>query len=126
MPARRSGEPNTSTTHSPESWPPVTRDGGFAALPLQDPGAAAAELERCTKELGFHGAMVNGFTNVGDAATGWYYDDQRFWPFWERAEALGAPIYVHPRNPLPGNQAIYEGHRAVMPTARDDEQEVGP
>ncbi len=77
---------------------------------LQDPGAAAAELERCTKELGFHGALINGYTNFGDAETGLYYDDPRFWPFWERVEALGAPIYLHPRDPLPANQGIYEGH----------------
>jgi gamma-resorcylate decarboxylase len=43
------------------------RYGGFATLPMQDPQAAAAELERCTAELGFHGAMLNGFTNIGDA-----------------------------------------------------------
>jgi len=86
------------------------RYGGFVSLPMQDPQAAAAELERCAKELGFHGAMVNGYSNIGDAETGWYYDDPRFWPFWERAEALGAPIYLHPRDPLPANQGIYEGH----------------
>jgi predicted TIM-barrel fold metal-dependent hydrolase len=86
------------------------RYGGFATLPLQDATAAADELERCVKQLGFYGAMVNGFTNLGDAETGLYYDDPRFLPFWERVEALGAPIYLHPRNPLPGNQGIYEGH----------------
>src|ERR1700761_9317918 len=66
------------------------RYGGLAALPLQDPAAAADELERCVRQLGFHGALVNGFTNLGDAATGLYYDDPRFLPFWERAETLGA------------------------------------
>lgn len=86
------------------------RYGGFASLPMQNPEAAAAELERCTTGLGFHGAMLNGYTNIGDAVTGWYYDDQRFWPFWERAESLGAPIYLHPRDPLPANQGIYDGH----------------
>jgi 2,3-dihydroxybenzoate decarboxylase len=40
---------------------------GFAALPLQDPNAAAQELTRCTKELGLCGALVNGFTQAGDA-----------------------------------------------------------
>ena len=34
---------------------------GFAALPMQDPEAAARELTRCVKELGFVGALVNGF-----------------------------------------------------------------
>jgi 2,3-dihydroxybenzoate decarboxylase len=87
-----------------------TRYGGFATLPLQDPDAAATELERCMTQLGFHGAMVNGYTNIGDAETGWYYDHERFLPFWERVEALGAPVYLHPRDPLPGNQGIYDGH----------------
>ncbi|TVZ01545.1 hypothetical protein EAS64_29040 [Trebonia kvetii] len=35
---------------------------------------------------------------------------ERFLPFWERAGALGVPGYLHPRDPLPGNQGIYEGH----------------
>ncbi|WP_411129982.1 amidohydrolase family protein [Streptomyces sp. x-19] len=87
-----------------------TRFGGFAALPLQDPAAAAAELERCVTQLGFHGALVNGYTNIKDADTGWYYDHERFWTFWERAEALRVPVYLHPRDPLAGNQGIYEGH----------------
>jgi predicted TIM-barrel fold metal-dependent hydrolase len=38
-----------------------TRFGGFAALPMQDPDAAAHELERCVTQLGFHGFLVNGF-----------------------------------------------------------------
>ena len=39
----------------------------FAALPMQDPEAAAAELTRCVKELGFVGALVNGFSQIGTA-----------------------------------------------------------
>ena len=38
---------------------------GFAALPLQDPEAASRELTRCVKELGFLGALVNGFSQAG-------------------------------------------------------------
>jgi gamma-resorcylate decarboxylase len=90
------------------------RYGGFATLPLQDPTAAADELERCVKELGFHGTMVNGFTNLGNAETGLYYDDPRFFPFWERAEALHVPVYLHPRNPLPANAGMYQGHPELM------------
>ncbi|WP_194891145.1 amidohydrolase family protein [Catenulispora pinisilvae] len=87
-----------------------TRYGAFASLPMQDPAAAVAELERCVAELGFHGVMLNGYTNIGDAETGWYYDHERYLPFWERLEALGVPAYLHPRDPLAGNQGIYEGH----------------
>ena len=83
---------------------------GLASLPMQAPEAAVAELQRCTVDLRFPAVMLNGFTNIGDAETGWYYDHQRFLPFWERAEALGVPVYLHPRDPLLGNQGIYEGH----------------
>lgn len=69
------------------------RYGGLAHLAMQDPSVAADELERCMKELGFQGAMINGQTG------GAYLDDDRFSPFWERAEALEAPIYIHPANP---------------------------
>ncbi|WP_369293608.1 amidohydrolase family protein [Streptantibioticus silvisoli] len=55
-------------------------------------------------------SLVNGYSNVGDADTGWYYDHERYLPFWERVEALGVPVYLHPRDPLAGNRGIYEGH----------------
>ena len=68
------------------------RLAGFAHLPLQAPRTAADELERAVKKLGFKGALVNGATN------GEYYDAEKFYPVWERAEALGVPIYLHPAN----------------------------
>src|SRR5262245_5417946 len=39
------------------------RYAGFAHLPMQEPDAAAAELERCVSELDFRGALINGHTN---------------------------------------------------------------
>lgn len=90
------------------------RFAGFAALPLQDTAAATAELERAVAELGLRGALVNGFSTVGDADTGAYYDDEAYLPFWERVEALGVPFYLHPRNPLPGQQRIYEGRTELL------------
>src|SRR5260370_41754651 len=66
------------------------RFSGFAALPLQDAKAAAAEFRRCVTELGFRRAMANGQTH------GQYLDDQKYWPVWKAAEELGAPIYLHP------------------------------
>jgi len=90
------------------------RYGGMAALPLQDPQAAIAELERSVTQLGFHGVMVNGFTNTPDGNGAWYYDHERYLPFWERVESLGVPVYLHPRNPLPANAGIYEGHPELM------------
>src|SRR5882757_7568083 len=38
------------------------RFAGFAVLPMQSPDAAAAELSRAVKELGFVGALINGTT----------------------------------------------------------------
>src|SRR5262245_38817807 len=66
------------------------RYAGFAHLAMQDPTAAADELERCVRELGFVGSMINGHTN------GVYLDDPRHDPFWERMQALDVPLYLHP------------------------------
>ncbi|MDX3895060.1 gamma-resorcylate decarboxylase [Pusillimonas sp.] len=86
----------------------------FAALPLQDPEAATRELERCIKELGFVGALVNGFSQGNDADTPLYYDLPQYLDFWATVEKLEAPFYLHPRNPLPQDSRIYEGHRWLM------------
>jgi 2,3-dihydroxybenzoate decarboxylase len=83
---------------------------GLAALPMQDPDLATRELERCAKELGFRGALVNGFSQVGDLETTVYYDLKRYWPFWQVVEELDVPFYLHPRNPLPRDARIYDGH----------------
>lgn len=79
------------------------RFGGFAHLAMQDPQAAADELERSVRELGLKGAMINGQTN-GD-----YLDADRFAPFWERLQALQVPVYIHPANPV-DEPYMYTGH----------------
>ena len=71
------------------------RFAAFAALPTADPRAAADELERTVGRLGFKGAMVNGLTN------GVFLDDKRFWPIFDRAQALDVPLYMHPAIPHP-------------------------
>jgi len=83
---------------------------GLAALPMQDPDAAAQELARCVRELGFRGALVNGFSQVDDPADATYYDLPQYRPFWAEVERLGVPFYLHPRNPLPSHAHIYDGH----------------
>jgi 2,3-dihydroxybenzoate decarboxylase len=93
------------------------RFAGFAAVALQDPAAAGDELERAVKELGFRGALVNGFSNVGDADTAEYLDEPPVWPFWQRAAALNVPIYLHPREPLRTQRRIYEGYPALLGSA---------
>jgi len=59
-------------------------------LPMSNPIGAAAELERCIKELGFAGALVNNHLD------GQFYDDPKFWPVFEKAVELDIPIYLHP------------------------------
>ena len=83
---------------------------GFAALPLQDPQGAAQELTRCVKELGFCGALVNGFSQIGDADSAVFYDLPQYRPFWATVQDLDVPIYLHPRLPLASRQQAYDGH----------------
>ena len=87
---------------------------GIAALPMQDPEQATAELQRCVKELGFRGALVNGFSQVGSPDTAVYYDLPQYRPFWRTVESLDVPFYLHPRNPLPGGVRAYEGHHWLL------------
>ena len=87
---------------------------GFAALPLQDPDAATRELTRCVTDLGFRGALVNGFSQTGDGSEMLYYDLPMFRPFWAEVERLSVPFYLHPRNPLPQHAQIYAGHDWLM------------
>jgi len=80
------------------------RIGGFAALPTGAPDQAAQELERRVREQKFAGAIINGHHR------GRYLDDKFFWPILERAEKLGAPIYLHPtRPPQPVIDASFGG-----------------
>ena len=85
----------------------------FAALPLQDPEAAAEELNRCVKDLGMVGALVNGFSQdqaQGDGKELLYYDLPQYRSFWGEVAKLDVPFYLHPRNPLPQDSRIYDGH----------------
>lgn len=76
------------------------RYSGFGHLPMQDGRAAADELERCIRDLKFCGAMINGHTN------GQYLDHPSLFPFWERAEAIGAVVYIHPTDPVSPSPAL--------------------
>jgi 2,3-dihydroxybenzoate decarboxylase len=77
------------------------RFAAFACLPTAEPAAAADELERTVTTLGFKGAMVHGLTN------GVFLDDKRFWPIYERAQALDVPLYMHPATPHPAVVEAY-------------------
>jgi 2,3-dihydroxybenzoate decarboxylase len=65
------------------------RFAAFAATPLQHPEQGADELQRAVEQLGLAGTMLFGQTG------GRYLDDRAFDPFWERAQDLGVPVYLH-------------------------------
>jgi 2,3-dihydroxybenzoate decarboxylase len=74
---------------------------------MQDAKSAADELERCIRELKLCGAMIDGHT------LGQYLDDAALYPFWERADALGAVIYLHPADPV-AQPSVLSGYKVLM------------
>lgn len=68
---------------------------GLAAVAPQDPRAAAKEMERAIQRLKLKGVVINSHTK------GHYLDEKKYWDILEAAEALNAPIYIHPRTPSP-------------------------
>jgi 2,3-dihydroxybenzoate decarboxylase len=83
---------------------------GVAALAMQDPDSAIAELERSVKELGFKGALVNGYSQIAGSDKPIHYDLPQYRPFWRAVEKLDVPFYLHPRPPMPGVSPLYDGH----------------
>ncbi len=73
----------------------------LATLPLNDVPASVDELERAVRQLGFRGAML--FSNVNGIALA----DEGFWPLYEKANALGAVLHIHPTSPV-GVEAMKE------------------
>ena len=89
----------------------------FATVALQSPKAAADELERAVKQLGFKGALINGYTNIGSADEAQYLDEEPIWEFWERVSQLNVPVYIHPRESLPHIQKMYGGYGSLVGSA---------
>jgi hypothetical protein len=77
------------------------RFAGFAHLPMSAPEAAADELERAVKDLGFRGAMINGLTDD------LFLDDPSFEPVLARAAKLDVPLYLHPNIPPESVRKVY-------------------
>jgi predicted TIM-barrel fold metal-dependent hydrolase len=85
------------------------RFAGIAALPMQEPDVARQELERCIKDLGFRGALVNGYSQTSEASRVLHYDLPQYRPFWRGVESLDVPFYLHPRPPSV-RSPLYEEH----------------
>ena len=66
------------------------------------------------RQLGFKGALANGYSSVGDLETAGASDEPQYLEFWERVAQLDVPFYLHPRNPLPTQRRIYESREALL------------
>lgn len=89
-----------------------SRFRAFACLPWTHSAAAAEELERAVKELGFVGALLLG--RPGDT----FLDDSRYNPILAKLDELRVPLYLHPGYPLPQVQQPYYGGLGTQVTAR--------
>jgi len=63
---------------------------GLGTLPMQSPGLAVKEMERCIKDLKLSGIEIGSHINE------WNLDNENLFPVYEAAEELGAAIFVHP------------------------------
>ena len=68
------------------------RFAAFAILPMADPEAAAAELERTVKEYNFCGPLLAG------QFKGRFYNEAEFFPIFAKAAELDVPVHFHPAN----------------------------
>jgi aminocarboxymuconate-semialdehyde decarboxylase len=103
-----SGEGRAFARLANESLADVARESngrllGLASLPMQDPGAAAAELGHAVDELGLLGAQI------GTSVEGRHLDAEQFAPFWDAADQLRAVLILHPYyvGPRPGLEDYY-------------------
>lgn len=62
---------------------------GFACVDPWKGKAAINEAERCIKDLGMRGLKFQG------AAQGFFANDKRFYPLWEKCQEWGIPIQLH-------------------------------
>jgi len=72
-----------------KQWP--KRFAGLATLPVQDPDAAVAELDRAVHQLGLKGAELDTVVNDEN------WDEPRFLPIFKAAESMGAVLFFHPQ-----------------------------
>lgn len=66
------------------------RLAGLATVPLQDVPEAVAEMDRAVRELGLRGVYI------GSNVCGKDLDHADLLPFFAKAEALRAPVFIHP------------------------------
>jgi 6-methylsalicylate decarboxylase len=92
------------------------RFGLLAALPVDDPGAALAEIERAGSDLHADGYALRALYN------GVYLGDERLEPVWAELNRRHAVVFVHPSTVAPAQDgrpsnlvdAMFETTRSVV------------
>jgi aminocarboxymuconate-semialdehyde decarboxylase len=72
---------------------------GLGTIPMQDPDLAAAELERCVRDLGLRGVEIGTHVDANEhlgRLNPLNLDDASLRPIWSAAEQVDAAIFVHP------------------------------
>lgn len=73
---------------------------GMATVPLQDVELAVAELRHCRERLGLKAVEIGSFPGGRD------FDDPVLRPFFEACAELDVAVFVHPANPLIGQDRL--------------------
>jgi len=73
---------------------------GMATVPLQDVDLAVKELRHCRERLGLRAV------EIGTCPAGRDFDDPALLPFFEACADLDVAIFVHPANPLVGQERL--------------------
>jgi aminocarboxymuconate-semialdehyde decarboxylase len=76
------------------------RFSGMATVPLQDVALAIEELRFAREHLGLRAV------EIGTCPAGRDFDDPLLFPFFEACRDLGVAIFVHPANPLVGQERL--------------------
>ncbi len=71
---------------------------GLGTVPMQDPGLACRELERCVKDLGLRGVQIGSHVERPPVGPGgdWNLDEPAVVEVLAEAQRLGACVFVHP------------------------------
>ena len=73
---------------------------GMATVPLQDTDLAVKELRHCRERLGLRAV------EIGTCPGGRDFDDAALLPFFEACAELDVAVFVHPANPLVGQERL--------------------
>jgi 2,3-dihydroxybenzoate decarboxylase len=104
------------------------RFAGLGVVSMHDVDAACMEFERSVKELGLRGLLLNNVQWAGkDGADVLFYDRPEYDAFWQMAQDLSVPVYIHP-NLVPkagGRDQDYEGFEWLKHAAWEFATHVG-